>query len=62
MALHRYGPGQNMYDRYRNVIGIFMNQLQVCASCAALQLRLATGLWERQRDRETEREREPVKP
>jgi UDP-glucose 4-epimerase len=23
-----YGPGQNMYDRYRNVIGIFMNQLQ----------------------------------
>ena len=23
-----YGPGQNMYDRYRNVIGIFMNHLQ----------------------------------
>jgi UDP-glucose 4-epimerase len=23
-----YGPGQNMYDRYRNVIGIFLNQLQ----------------------------------
>ena len=22
-----YGPGQNLYDRYRNVIGIFMNQL-----------------------------------
>ena len=22
-----YGPGQNMYDRYRNVIGIFLNQL-----------------------------------
>ena len=24
-----YGPGQNMYDPYRNVIGIFMNQLQL---------------------------------
>jgi len=24
-----YGPGQNMYDKYRNVVGIFLNQLQV---------------------------------
>ena len=23
-----YGPGQNMYDKYRNVVGIFLNQLQ----------------------------------
>eukprot|EP00658_Telonema_sp_P-2_P008247 TRINITY_DN13092_c0_g2_i2.p1 TRINITY_DN13092_c0_g2~~TRINITY_DN13092_c0_g2_i2.p1 ORF type:complete len:395 (-),score=90.14 TRINITY_DN13092_c0_g2_i2:374-1558(-) len=23
-----YGPGQNMYDKYRNVVGIFMNQLR----------------------------------
>ncbi|KAK3281328.1 hypothetical protein CYMTET_10876 [Cymbomonas tetramitiformis] len=22
-----YGPGQNMYDKYRNVVGIFLNQL-----------------------------------
>ena len=24
-----YGPGQNMYDKYRNVVGIFLNQLQI---------------------------------
>ncbi len=23
-----YGPGQNMYDKYRNVVGIFLNHLQ----------------------------------
>ena len=23
-----YGPGQNMYDKYRNVVGIFLNQLK----------------------------------
>lgn len=23
-----YGPGQNIYDKYRNVVGIFLNQLQ----------------------------------
>ena len=22
-----YGPGQNMYDKYRNVVGIFINQI-----------------------------------